>query len=140
MIATMEWKLVNQDQTSTDSLCPSPLVGQRLDAIDANQYLSTMPVPTDALLGASWRGTTPAQLVMNKDKPLVMATTWPSVKSAGHVHYEVVWLPTGASTYSKRAFHPAMVGFALDMLLKPHGLTAADLKWAQTDELAPDAS
>jgi hypothetical protein len=130
-----EGSLVNEDQTNVDSICPTALAAQHLHASDAREFPSTLPVPDDELLTSSWNGLTPPRLV-----PVVIAITYPSAKHPGLVHYEVISLPDGGCTYSKRPFNPSAVGFALDILLKPYGLTAGNLKWKKSDALAPDAA
>lgn len=114
-----------------------PLAKLRVPGPD--DWPSTLPLPPDELLASSWSGHTPSDLIFTGEKLLVMAKTYPSAKSAGYVHYEVMCLKDGVSTYSKRPFAPWAVGFALDQLLKPYGLTAGDLEWQQTNEIPPDA-
>lgn len=105
-----------------------------MTAPDHFDFPSTLPLAPGELLVSAWDGVSPPDL----ERDVVIASTFPSAKSAGFVHYRVMTLRVGVETYSKRPFHPALVGFALDMMLKEHGYTAADLSWNKTKALAPD--
>lgn len=106
---------------------------------DDSVYESTLPLSQDDLLATSWSGINLPSMPTGDVKPWVIASTFPSAKSPGYVHYEVIAMPEGVATYSKRPFHPVAVGLALDLMLKPYGVTAADLKWQKSDQLPPDA-
>jgi ParB-like chromosome segregation protein Spo0J len=110
----------------------------RIDTFDDIEFPSTLPMSENEMLESSWHGIALASLVPGVTGALLVST-YPNAKSPGFLHYQVAWALDDTKTCSKRPFSPAMAIFDIDKMLKPYGLTVADLRWKKGDDLAPDA-
>jgi hypothetical protein len=104
-----------------------PIASIRDPFLEEGAFDSTLPLTECDLLAHGWEGL--AIQSRGKRSGAVFASAWPSASSPGYVHYSCVGAPDFIETYSKRPWVPKAVGFALDLMLKDHGLTAADLRW-----------
>lgn len=104
-----------------------PLASIRDPFLEEDAFDSTLPLTDAQLLAHGWSG---CAITKKDGSPgIVIADTWPSASSPGYVHYSCVGAPSFIETYSKRAWIPKAVGFAIDLLLQEYGLTAANLSW-----------
>lgn len=104
-----------------------PVASIRDPFLEEGAFDSTLPLTDAQLLAHGWSG---SAITDKCGSPgLVLAETWPSAGSPGYVHYSCTGTPTFIETYSKRPWVAHAVGFAVDLMLKEYGLTAADLRW-----------